>query len=230
MELEDQKVKIIEVKEVADFTKSYVLEKPENFKYLAGDHGYIELSPDNGKPFSLVSSPHENLIEFATIIRDSSKWKQELNNKKAGDELILSGPYGKFGYQEHEKDIVFIAGGIGITPFMSIMRYLTEENKDTKVTLLYSNKTLKRTAFKDEIDSLANKNDNIKVIYTMTEDESYDGNKGRIDSNFIKENVENLKEKTWYVAGPPKMVVVMNSILKEEFKIENIKLDSFGGY
>src|SRR3989339_1580870 len=106
--LEDKRVRINEIKKVADFTKSFVLEKPNGFKYEPGQHGYIELSPENGKPFSLVSSPHEKIIEFATIIRDQSKWKQELNKKKVGDKLILSGPYGQFKYDDSEADIAFI--------------------------------------------------------------------------------------------------------------------------
>ncbi len=229
MEMEDQKVKILEVKEVADFTKSYVLEKPSGFEYKAGDHGYIELSPDSGKPFSFVSSPHEDTMEFATIIRDESEWKQELNKKQVGDELILSGPYGKFGYEENETDIGFVAGGIGITPFISILRYLTDKGKDTKVTLFYSARTLKACPFRDELDELAEKNKNIKIVYTITDDESFEGSKVRIDKDFIEKNSDNIKNKTWYIAGPPKMVVAINSILKE-LEVSKIKLDSFGGY
>jgi len=228
--LEDQKVRISKIKQVADFTKSFVLEKPTNFDYNPGQHGYIELSPDNGKPFSLVSSPHENFIEFATIIRDKSKWKQDLNKKQVGDELILSGPYDKFQYEDSEKDIAFIAGGIGITPFMSILRYINHKKLSTRVTLLYSNKTLNRTAFKNELDLLAQKNSNIKLIYTMTEQEDFDGEKGRIDANFIKKHCPSPKSQVWYIAGPPKMVQIMNSLLKEEFNVEKIKLDSFSGY
>ena len=125
MILENLNVKIKEIKEVAELTKSFVLEKPENFVYEPGQHVFIELSIDNGKPFSLASSPHEDVLEFATIIRDSSEWKQELNDKQEGDELILSGPYGAFKYEDSEKDISFIAGGIGITPFIGILRKLS---------------------------------------------------------------------------------------------------------
>jgi len=228
--LENLKCQIKEIKKVADFTKSFVFEKPKNFNYEPGQHGYIELSPDNGKPFSLVSSPHEKIIEFATIIRDQSKWKQELNKKKVGDKLILSGPYGQFKYDDSEADIAFIAGGIGITPFIGIFRYLNYKKLPTKVTLLYSNKSENRTAFKNELDLLSDKNPNIKIIYTMTEQEDFDGEKGRIDQDFIRKHVKNPEKKTWYVAGPPTMVKEMNKLLKEEFLVKKIKLDSFGGY
>ena len=99
---ENLKLKILEVKEIADFTKSFVLEKPKNFDYLPGQHIFVEIAPENGKPFSLVSSPTQNFLEFATIIRDDSPFKQELNVLDSGDELIVSGPYGKKFYYEDE--------------------------------------------------------------------------------------------------------------------------------
>ena len=228
--MENCKVRIKEIKKVADYTKSFVLEKPNGFKYKSGQHGYIELSADNGKPFSLVSSPHEKTIEFATIIRDQSSWKQELDNKKIGNELILSGPYGIFKYEDSETDVGFIAGGIGITPFIGILRYLTFKKLPTKVILLYSNKSENRTAFKNDLDLLAEKNLNLKIVYTMTEQEDFDGEKGRIDENFIRKHVKNPEKKIWYIAGPPMMVKEMNNLLKKEFNAKKIKLDVFSGY
>ena len=227
---ENLKLKILEVKEIADFTKSFVLEKPKNFDYLPGQHIFVEIAPENGKPFSLVSSPTQNFLEFATIIRDDSPFKQELNVLDSGDELIVSGPYGKkFYYEDEEKDIVFIAGGIGITPFMGILRYLTENEMSTRVTLLYSSRTFKNTAFKKELDNLAEKNKNIRIVYTITDDPDYKGNKGRIGKEFILGHVENVKDKICYIAGPPKMVESIYDILKS-LDIKNIKLDSFSGY
>ena len=228
--IEDKKIKIKEIKKVADFTKSFVLEKPKGFGYEPGQHGYIELSANNGKPFSLVSSPHEKVIEFATIIRDESKWKQELNRKKVGDELILSGPYGVFKYKDSETDIAFIAGGIGITPFIGILRYLNFKKLSTNLTLLYSNKSENRTAFKNELDFLSGKNPNLEIVYTMTEQEDFDGEKGRIDEDFIRKHVKNPEKKFWYIAGPPIMVKEMNNLLKKEFLVKKIKIDSFDGY
>src|SRR3989338_5078244 len=227
---ENLKLKILEVKEIADFTKSFVLEKPKNFDYLPGQHIFVEIAPENGKPFSLVSSPTQNFLEFATIIRDDSPFKQELNVLESGDELIVSGPYGKkFYYEDEEKDIVFIAGGIGITPFMGILRYLTENEMSTRVTLLYSSKLFKNITFKKELDELAEKNKSIRIVYTITEDQDYKGNKGRIGKEFIQDHVENIQDKVWYIAGTPKMVESIYNILKN-LDVKSIKLDSFAGY
>ncbi|MBI2106430.1 FAD-dependent oxidoreductase [Candidatus Woesearchaeota archaeon] len=227
---ENLRLKILEVKEIADFTKSFILEKPKSFDYLPGQHIFVEIAPENGKPFSLVSSPTQNFLEFATIIRNDSPFKQELNILNPGDELIISGPYGKkFYYEDEEKDIIFVAGGIGITPFIGILRYLTENEMNTRVTLFYSNKTFKNIAFKKELDELAEKNNSLRIIYTITDDQNYTGNKGRIDKNFIKDHVENIPDKTWYISGAPKMVESIYIVLKD-FGAKNIKLDSFSGY
>ncbi len=227
---ENLKLKIIEVKEIADLTKSFVLEKPKNFDYLPGQHIFVEIAPENGKPFSLVSSPTQNFLEFATIIRKDSSFKQELNSLQLEDELIVSGPYGKkFYYEDFEKDIVFIAGGIGITPFIGILRYLTDKEMNTRVTLIYSSKLFKNIAFKKELDELAEKNKNIRIVHTITEDLGYKGNKGRIDKEFIQDHVENIQDKIWYIAGASKMVESVYKMLKE-LNAKNIKLDSFSGY
>lgn len=227
---ENLKLKIIELKDIANLTKSFVLEKPKNFDYLPGQHIFVEIAPENGKPFSLVSSPTQNFLEFATIIRKDSSFKQELNSLQLEDELIVSGPYGKkFYYEDFEKDIVFIAGGIGITPFMGILRYLTDKEMNTRVTLIYSSKLFKNIAFKKELDELVEKNKNIRIVYTITEDLDYKGNKGRIDKEFIQDHVENIQDKVWYIAGASKMVEAVYTILKE-LNAKNIKLDSFNGY
>ena len=227
---EDYKVKIKEIKKEADYTKPFVLENPKVFEYEPGQHGFIEISADNGKPFSLVSSPHEKIVEFATIIRDQSKWKQRLDKKKIGNDLILSGPYGMFKYEDSETDIAFIAGGIGITPFIGILRYLNNKKLSTKVILLYSNKSENRTAFKNELDLLEENNPNLKIVYTMTEQEDFEGEKGRIDEGFIRKHVKNPEKKIWYIAGPSTMVKAMNDVLKKELNVKKIKLDVFSGY
>jgi len=226
---ENLKSKIFKIKQVADYTKSFIIQKPKNFNYIAGQHIFLEISKDNGKPFSLVSCPNENFLEFATIIRDNSSFKNKLDKKKIGDELIVSGPYGKF-YLEDEEEAVFIAGGIGITPFMGIIRDVIQNEKDIKLTLLYSNKSEGRAAFKEELDLMNERSPNLNLIYTMTEQEDFDGEHGRINKEFIESHVSNPEEKSWFISGSPGFVQSISLMLKKEFKIEKIKLDSFGGY
>ena len=150
--------------------------------------------------------------------------------KKPGDNFILSGPYGEFVYEEQEKKIGLIAGGIGITPFIGILRYLTDKGLDTDATLVYSNKSLRTTAFRDELAALSQENKNIKVVYTMTDDPSYEGSRGRIDRKLIREHVPDVKERSWYVAGPHVLVQNMNRMLRNELQVRSTKLEVFTGY
>ena len=190
----------------------------------------IELVEDYGTPFSLASSPTEDVLAFATVIREGSDLKLEMDQKKPGDDFILSGPYGEFVYEEREKKIGLIAGGIGITPFIGILRYLTDKGLDTDATLVYSNKSLRTTAFRDELAALSQENKYIKVVYTMTDDPSYEGSRGRIDRKLIREHVPDVKERSWYVAGPHVLVQNMNRMLRNELQVRSTKLEVFTGY
>ena len=233
MELVDQAdldVKILAVKELAEHCKGFVVERPRDFLYHPGQYMLIELVEDYGTPFSLASSPTEEVLKFATVIREGSPLKEEMDAKEPGDNFIVSGPYGEFTYEEKEKKIGLIAGGIGITPFIGILQYITDKGLDTQATLLYSGKTLSSTPFKEELAALCARNENIEVVYTMTGDSSYAGHQGRIDPNFIRTQVADYQERTWYAAGSPALVQSINRILRAQLQLHDIKLEVFSGY
>jgi ferredoxin-NADP reductase len=233
MELLDQAdldVKILEVKDLAEHRKGFVVERPQNFSYQPGQYMLIELVEDYGTPFSLASSPTEEVLKFATVIRDGSPLKEEMDAKEPGDHFIVSGPYGEFIYEEKGKKIGLIAGGIGVTPFIGILQYLTDNGLDTRATLLYSCKTPQSTAFKEELAELSARNNNIEVVYTMTEDPSYEGHRGRIDRKFVRTHVPDYEERTWYAAGPPSLVQSINRMLRGQLLLRDIKLEVFSGY
>ena len=206
------------------------MERPPNFDYEPGQHIFLEVAPENGAPFSLVSSPTDDYLAFATVIRDRSDFKQELNTKKSGDTLIVSGPYGDFTYEDEEARVGLIAGGIGITPYMGILNYISAKGLDTNVELLYSNKKFQKSAFRDELSTLADRHENVNVVSTITDDPSYEGNRGMIDKEFIQEHVPDFAHRVWYVAGSSAMVKTMNGLLKNQLKVQSIKLDAFTGY
>ena len=173
---------------------------------------------------------HIQAITFSTVIRKDSPLKEEMDTKEPGDNFIVSGPYGEFIYEEKEKKIGLIAGGIGVTPFIGILQYLTDKGLDTQATLLYSGKTLPSTAFKEELAALCARNKNIEVVYTMTGDSSYAGHQGRIDPTFIRTQVPDYQERTWYAAGSPTLVQSINRILRSQLLLRDIKLEVFSGY
>ena len=110
----DLDVKILAVKELAEHCKGFVVERPQDFLYHPGQYMLIEIAEDYGTPFSLASSPTEEVLKFATVIRDGSPLKEEMDAKEPGNNFIVSGPYGELIYEKKEKKIGLIAGGIGV--------------------------------------------------------------------------------------------------------------------
>ena len=184
------KLKLVDKKLEATDTYSFYWEPEKPVNYLPGQYFYFTL-PKMGKPdyrgqtrdFTLSSSPTEgNLLRFTTRIRDESEFKQTLIRLKIGSFIEAEGPNGTFIVDEKETSRlpagrqVFIAGGIGITPFRSIIRYQIDKNLSAKIILLYSNTTPDLIAFEKELNSWIKNNQNIKLIMTITQKEESKGN------------------------------------------------------
>ena len=146
-DLADCEVEILEVLSLANDRKGWVVSRPEGFDYRPGQYMLIEIMEDYGTPFSLASSPTESTLRFATVIRDESELKELMDARRAGDTFILSGPFGDLVYEDEEEKIGLIAGGIGVTPFVGILKYVTGEGLETDAALLYSSRTVAGTAF-----------------------------------------------------------------------------------
>ena len=127
---------------------------------------------------------------------------------------------------------MFVAGGIGITVFRCMLRYITEEKLPHRVTLLYSNRDRESTAFLDELQELERKTENVGVVFTMTEDPAWDGERRMIDEQFLRDHLgEDLDSYTYLVAGPPPMVEGMVETLNSAgVAEEHIRPDRFSGY
>ena len=182
--------------------------------------------------FSIVSSPKEkSTLALATRLRDSA-FKKSLQELSVGAEVDIEYIKGKFLLPEDQsRPLVFIAGGIGITPFICMLRYIQEESLSYKVTLLYSNRNRASTAFFEELREMADQNQNCKLVLTMTEDPSWDGERRRIDANFIRDHVANPEACTYYIAGPSAMVKAMTQVLSEiGIGKSRIVTEDFTGY
>lgn len=235
-------VKLITKKEIAKDTISFYFEKPDDFKFIPGQFVEIYLlkpkyNDEKGleRHFSIASSPNEKELIFATRMR-SSAFKNNLKEMVLGEEVKIKGPFGEFTLPE-EKNIplAFIAGGIGITPFRSMIKYIIEENLPYKITLFYSNHRPEESAFLEELQEFEGINRNFKLIATMTQLENslipWSGLRGRINSKMIKDNLKDWHEAKYYIAGPPQMVQAIYSILLEmKIGYDQIKEESFGGY
>lgn len=231
--------KITRKEEVAKKTLLVEFETEDEVNFKPGQYLEIALKnppytdeEGNKRYFSIVNSPNrKKTLSITTRLRDSA-FKKSLNEFPLGTEVDITTIEGNFTLpQSSNQKLVFIAGGIGITPFMSMLRYIKEESLPHKITLLYSNRDKESTAYFDEIKAMADNNPDIKVIFTMTDDASWQSEKRRIDEEFIREYFPDLDSCVFMVAGPPGMVKGITESLKQagvdEFKI---KSEDFSGY
>lgn len=126
--------------------------------------------------------------------------------------------------------LVFIAGGVGITPFHSMIDYALSQS-GWRVQLLYSNRNQKRTVHFEELRKLAEKKRNFQVVFTMTGQRGWKGERARINQGFIKRYVKSLKTKLFYLAGSPRMNYdITTALLKLGVSAGRIKAEDFTGY
>lgn len=224
------KLKFIEKKKEAGDAVSHIFEPLEPMDWTAGQFLIYFLpheSPDiRGKQrfFTISSAPFEKHVMLTTRIfsENRSSFKQALEKLNPGDLVEVKGPDGDFVLTEPNTQYVFIAGGIGITPFRSILKQLDHEDKDFTVELLYANKT-DEFVFKEELEELKTKHPNFEIRYIISPQ--------HIDEKYIEQNVNDYKNKMFYVSGPEPMVESLYEMLKGMgIKEENIKTDYFPGY
>lgn len=235
--------KIIDKKLVATGTLQVTFEVMEPFSFIAGQYCFVTLPnllyPDERggrRHFSIVNSPNEKgIITIATRLRDSG-FKKTLNELPIGSGVNLGPITGVFTLPDDtQRPLVFIAGGIGITPYMSMLRYVSEEKLPYNITVIYSNRDKDSTAYLEELQnyppSLRGPATNYQLILTMTDDPNWQREKRKVDAKFIKEYFPNVNENLYFVVGPPAMVdAVQRALLEAGVDIENIKIENFTGY
>ena len=141
-------------------------------------------------------------------------------------------PKGSFLLPEDTStDYVFVAGGIGITVFRSMLRYVAAKGLPYRITLVYSNRDRESAAFLDELAELERQIDGLRVVLTMTDEADWDGEKRHLDADVLAELVGGLDEKTVFIAGPPGMVeAVSESLLGAGVPEDRVIAGKFSGY
>lgn len=206
-------------------------------QYMEWTLGHAD--PDNRgnrRYFTLASSPTEkNILLGVKFYPESSSFKRALFSMKAGDTIVASQLSGEFTLpQDKEKKLVFLAGGIGVTPFRSMVQYLLDKNEKRDIVIFYSNKVVSEITYKN-IFKKAQKKLGIKTIYALTDKDSipenWNGHIGRVDEKIIKKQVPDYLERTFYVSGPHAMVTAFEKTLSEIGVPKNqIKTDFFPGF
>src|SRR5215510_8557564 len=170
-----RKVQLKQRVEVAEGTMAFHLEKPAGFQFNAGQYMNVTLidppetdAEGNTRSFTIASAPFEEDLVFATRMRDTA-FKRVVKTLKLGSEVRISGPFGSFTlHSDASRPAVFLVGGIGITPFRSIILNATKSRLAHKLYLFYSNRRPEDAAFLEELQKVEQDNPNYKFIGTMT--------------------------------------------------------------
>jgi ferredoxin-NADP reductase len=221
------KLKLIEKKQEASDVISFIWESDEPLNWQAGQYlHYIlhhEPTDDRGSDrwFTIAAPPHENPRITTRFAEKSSSFKARLKKFEVGDTIEAEGVEGDFVVSDPEKEMVFIAGGIGVTPYRSIILDLAHNQKPIKIHLLYSNRN-SEIVFKDEFEEVRKTHPEFKIDYIIGD---------RLDESKIKTLVPDYQEKLVYISGPEAMVENLGSALKEAgLKEDHLIQDWFPGY
>ena len=223
----------ISKKEEAKDTMTFVFEKPKNHNHAAGQYFVMDINGDP-RTFSYASSPTEDNIFFTTRMT-GSQFKMKLLELKKGDKIQAKGPFGMFTLKEDAENIVMVAGGIGITPMRSMIKYATDKKLKTKITLFYFNKIPESIAFRNDLEVLEAKNKNFELINAITNPkdskEKWRGETGYLTKELMDKCLHTMSDKIFYVSGPPGFVSNVNAtIMKQKVPANKIITENFTGY
>lgn len=227
---------------VADRTMAFHFAKPVGFRFTAGNAVDLTLvdPPEtdcrgNTRTFSIVSAPFEDELTVATRLRDSA-FKRALKNASAGMRARLGKPGGEFTLDAGDtRPAVFLAGGIGITPFVSMLRDAASARLARPIWLFYSNRRPEDAPFLAELSALDRRNASHRFVGTMTQMEQsaqpWDGLRGSIDRSMLERHLGELSSAVYYVAGPPALVEAMQQMLVGAgVRDDAVRTDEFYGY
>jgi len=235
-------VKLLRREEVAEGTMSFHFDKPAGFQFKPGQYLDCTLidppetdAEGNIRSLSLASAPTEKDLMVATRMRDTA-FKRVLKTMPVGSQLQIDGPLGSFTlHSAASRPAVFLAGGIGITPFRSMIVNSARMGLANRIVLFYSNRRPEDSAFLQELQQIGGENKNYQAICVMTEMEkskrSWNGETGYIDKKMLIRFVPDIAAPIYYIAGPPTMVTAMKETLTGGGVSEDdIRSEDFAGY
>lgn len=226
---------------VADRTMAFHFSKPPGFRFKAGQAIDVILADGasagaTGRhAFSVVSAPFQNELVVATRMRDSA-FKRTLKSLTIGRSVQIEGPFGSLIlHNNRARPALLIAGGIGITPFVSMLRQAAQDGLQQHLLLLYANRRPEDVAFLDELQRLSAANARVRLVATMTQMASsaqqWHGETRPIGEELLASLVGGLVAPICYVAGPPAMVSAARQALNRAgIDDDDIRSEDFHGY
>jgi ferredoxin-NADP reductase len=209
---------------VAEGTMAFYFARPPGFEFRAGQSltmSLVDPPAMDGKgatrTFTIASAPHEAELMIATRMRDST-FKRFLKTAPAGTSVRIDGPNGEMVLHDDPRPAVFLAGGIGITPFLSMARHASRERLPHRIYLFYSNRRPEDAAFLAELQEMERRNPNYHLIATMAEAEKsaqgWSGETGFIRRDMLERHLPDTASPIYYFAGPPAMTMAMQEMLQ----------------
>ena len=221
---------------VAEGTLAFYFDKPAGFVHEAGQNAIFTLveppamdAAGPSRPFTIASAPHEPELMIATRLRDST-FKRYLASAPLGTKVQIDGPAGLMVlHEDASRPAVFLAGGIGITPFLAMARDAAKRQLPHDIVLFYSNRRPQDAAFLAELERLQRRN--FQLISTMTAAPDWRGERRLISRELLAEHLSDLRAPIYYFAGPPGMTMAMQGMLGElGVAEEDMRSEEFYGY
>ncbi len=195
------------------------IERPAGFAFRAGQHALLRLETDRGpdlRPLSIASPPHLDSLEFATRVGPSA-FKQALARLRPGDRVQVSRPMGGVHFDQG-RPAVLVAGGVGITPILSVLLQPEILASTAALRLVFSNRDADDIPFKDELADLARRRPDLEVTWVLTSREPASPagavHPGRISESLLHAHADQLPEACFYVAGSAAMVADVTGMLR----------------
>ena len=236
------RIKLTRSEEVAEGTMAFHFTRPAGFEFQAGQTMDITLidppqtdAEGDVRTFSLASPPFEDQLMVATRMRDSA-FKRVLRNARPGLEVSVEGPSGSLTLHKNAaKPAVFLTGGIGITPFLSIVRQAVKDKLNRLLYLFYSNRRPEDAPFLDILRSLPVEHPQFHFVATMpqmeTSHQTWTGETGIVDAAMLFRHVPDPVGPIYYIAGPPAMVDAMRQmLLAAKVDEDDVRTEEFSGY
>ncbi|MBW1988435.1 MAG: ferredoxin reductase family protein [Deltaproteobacteria bacterium] len=231
---------VSEVKEIAPKVWNVTMEPPEGRAvgdYLPGQFHFLTFFRGEGLPveehhWTISSSPTQKGF-VASTIKELGDFTSTMGKTRPGDKVAVEGPFGRFSYALHprEKNLAFIAGGIGVTPLMSMLRHMADTRSDTRVTFLYANSDQENIAFADELDAMHKAEyPRLSLVHVLSDPkQGWEGETGFIDKEKIRKYCKDqLGDGVFYLCGPPGLVsAAVRSLKALGVEDDRIRLEIF---
>lgn len=235
-------VRLVERRTVAEGTMAFLFEKPTGFEFTPGQFVDMTLlhaggadEADKTRAFSIASAPQEQALMVATRLRDTA-FKRELQRMPPGTAVHVEGPFGNLAlHADQTRPAVLLAGGIGITPFRSMLVHAAMQGSPQRIVLFYSNRRPEDAPFLDELQALQQNNPRYTFVGIMTQPEKssrpWRGETGRLTAALLSKYLPNVVAPIYYVVGPPGMVAGLRTMLKDaHINDRDIRTEQFAGY